>query len=97
MKQQNLTIFVNCNLLSYEEGCRILREYLMDNSEILKYSKITGISDGQLDIEEPPMSFSDVHLSDPVLCAYDNQAVYDGFIKLTLDSLMRLLDRSMPN
>ncbi len=94
MKQQNLTIFVKRDLLTSQMGCELLREYLMFCPKIKKYTKISGISDGKLDIKEPPIAFRDAHIYDRVLCAHEAEAIISGYIELSIESLKVLL--SMP-
>lgn len=91
MKQQNLPIFVKCDLLVCEESCDLLREYLTVHPTIPKYTKICSISGGEVYTEKAPEAYNDVHIDDHGLCAYSATAIISGYIELTVESLKILL------
>lgn len=91
MKQQNLSIFVKCDLLTTEASCELLREYLTAGPFIKQYTKICCVSNGKLEIEKPPEAFNEAHIYDRGLCAYSADAILCGYIELTVESLKILL------
>lgn len=91
MKQQNLPIFVKCDLLVCEKSCEILREYLTVHPTLKKYTKICSISNDEVTIEGPPKAYDDVHVDNHGLCVYSAEALIRGYIELTIESLKILL------
>lgn len=89
--KQNLVVFVNPELLKHEESFCVLRDYLLSEPSIEEYSKIENVVDGCVLVAPPYMAFKNVRHNDSGLCAYDYDAIYAGFFKTTVQSLIEFM------
>lgn len=89
--ERNLVVFINPDLLKHEEKSTALRSYLLNEPSIERYSKIEDVADGYVLASPPPLAFKKAHQNDSGLCAYDYDAVYAGFLKMTVQTLIKFL------